>query len=230
MRNILLIEDDLALNKGLTFKLKKEGYNVLSTAFVSEARKAFFENKIDLIICDINLADGNGFELCEEIRKKSDVYIIFLTAEDDEVSIVNGYDLGADDYITKPFSLMVLISKVNCIMKRIDKKNIVFSELISGELVYLINEMKLFKKQELQLSKNEIKMINFFLNNPKQIITKEQILRELWDIDENFIDENTIAVNIRRLRQKIEKTPSEPEYIKNIRGIGYIWNMEVVKK
>lgn len=230
MKNILLIEDDLALNKGLTFKLKKEGYCVLNTAFISEARKIFSKNKIDLIICDVNLADGNGFELCEEIRKESDVYIIFLTAEDDEVSIVNGYDLGGDDYITKPFSLMVLISKINCIMKRINKKGAIFNELISGELVYLINEMKLFKENQIQLSKNEVKMITYFLNNPKQIITKEQILRELWDIDENFIDENTIAVNVRRLRQKIENKPSDPKYIKNIRGIGYIWDMEVAKK
>lgn len=230
MKKILLVEDDLSLNKGLSFKLKKEGYEVFSTAFVSEAKQLFLKNKIDLIVCDINLADGNGFSLCEEIRKINDVYIIFLTAENDEVSIVNGYDLGIDDYITKPFSLMVLIAKINAIMKRIDKKDSSFSEYVSGELVYLINEMKLYKADEIKLSKNEVKMINYFLNNPKQIITKEQILRELWDVDENFIDENTVAVNVRRLRQKIENDSSNPQYIKNLRGIGYIWDMEVIKK
>ena len=120
MKTILLLEDDESLNRGITFKLKKEGYKVISTYSINSALKSLEENSIDLIISDVGLPDGSGFEFCEEVRSKSNVFIIFLTALDQEVDIVTGYDLGADDYITKPFSLMVLISKVNAFMRRLE--------------------------------------------------------------------------------------------------------------
>ncbi len=228
MKTILLLEDDESLKRGITFKLKKEGYNVLSTATIKEGIELFNNNKIDLIISDVGLEDGSGFEFCEDIRSKSNVFIIFLTALDQEVDIVTGYDLGADDYITKPFSLMILISKVNALMRRVKERkgeNII----TSGEITFTLDEMKVSKSDtEIVLSKNELKLLKYLMSNPRQIISKEQFLQAIWDVDSQFVDENTIAVNIRRLREKIEDDPSNPEYIKNVRGIGYIWSVECV--
>lgn len=226
MKTILLLEDDESLNRGITFKLKKEGYNVISTFNIKSALEALNNKSIDLIISDVGLPDGSGFEFCEEVRKKSNVFIIFLTALDQEVDIVTGYDLGADDYITKPFSLMILISKVNAFMRRLDK--ITASEVMtSGDVCFFTDTMKVTKGgAEIVLSRNELKLLKFFLNNPQQVLSKEQLLTALWDSDGQFVDENTVAVNIRRLREKIEKTPSDPKYIRNVRGIGYIWSLE----
>lgn len=226
MKTILLLEDDESLNRGITFKLKKEGYKVISTYSINSALKSLEENSIDLIISDVGLPDGSGFEFCEEVRSKSNVFIIFLTALDQEVDIVTGYDLGADDYITKPFSLMVLISKVNAFMRRLE--NAAAPEIIiSGDITFHTDTMKVIKEsEEIILSKNELKLLRFFLNNPQQVLSKEQLLTALWDSDGQFVDENTVAVNIRRLREKIEKTPSDPKYIRNVRGIGYIWSLE----
>lgn len=230
MPKILLVEDDLSLSRGISFKLKKEGYEVFTSARIDEALEIFNNNKIDLVISDIGLEDGDGFELCEKIRKKSNVLLIFLTALDQEVDIVTGYDLGADDYITKPFSLMVLISKVNALIRRIvnevNDKRIIQCK----NLKFYADEMKLTNnEEEIILSKNEYKLLNCLINNPLQVVTKEQLLECLWDKDGIFVDENTVAVNIRRLREKIEVSPSEPMFIKNIRGVGYRWNEECQK-
>ncbi|MEG2017527.1 MAG: response regulator transcription factor [Clostridium sp.] len=221
-----MLEDDESLNRGITFKLKKEGYNVIPTYSINSELKVLEENSIDLIISDVGLPDGSGFEFCEEVRSKSNVFIIFLTALDQEVDIVTGYDSGADDYITKPFSLMVLISKVNAFMRRLE--NVVAPEIIiSGDITFHTDTMKVIKEcEEIILSKNELKLLRFFLNNPQQVLSKEQLLTALWDSDGQFVDENTVAVNIRRLSEKIEKTPSDPKYIRNVRGIGYIWSLE----
>lgn len=228
MKTILLLEDDESLKRGITFKLKKEGYNVLSTATIKEGRELFTNNKIDLIISDVGLEDGSGFEFCEDIRSRSNVFIIFLTALDQEIDIVTGYDLGADDYITKPFTLMILISKVNALMRRVKERKIE-SVITSGEITFTLDEMKVTKSNtEIILSKNELKLLKYLMSNPRQIISKEQFLQAIWDVDSQFVDENTIAVNIRRLREKIEDDPSNPEYIKNVRGIGYIWSVECI--
>lgn len=229
MKNILLLEDDESLNRGISFKLKKEGYTVFSAYDISTAKQLFKRNKINLIISDINLPDGSGLDFCQEVRANSDVFIIFLTALDTEIDIVNGYDVGGDDYITKPFSLIVLISKVNALMRRV-KTNKSVEKLISGSVAFYLDEMKVMKNnEEIILSKNELKLLKYFMDNAKQIVTKEQLLSALWDIDGQFVDENTVAVNIRRLREKVEDTPSSPNYIKNVRGIGYIWNEGCIK-
>ncbi|MCY6958524.1 response regulator transcription factor [Clostridium brassicae] len=224
MANILLVEDDEALNRGISFKLKKEGYNVFKVAYLMEARKIIHSENIDLVLLDVNLPDGNGFEFCNEIRNiNNNILVIFLTVCDQEVDIVTGYDIGADDYITKPFSLMVLMLKVKAVLRRkvkVRSKKIIFS----GDIVFHDEELKVFKSdKELFLSKTEFKLLKCLICNYNQIVTKDQILNELWDIDGNFINENTLAVNIRRLREKIEDDPSKPKYIKNIRGIGYTW-------
>lgn len=230
MGNILLLEDDKSLNRGISFKLKKEGYTVYSASSIKEAMEIFKENDINLIISDIGLPDGNGFDFCEEIRKVSNVHIIMLTALDQEVDIVTGYEIGVDDYITKPFSLIVLISKINAFMRRIGGVN--SEHLIScDKLSFNYLENKLTKEnEELTLSKTEGKLLKYLMDNSCQTITKDQLIETLWDIDGNFVDENTVAVNIRRLRQKVEENPSTPEYIKNIRGVGYTFAKRCSKK
>lgn len=223
LANILLIEDDESLNRGISFKMEKEGFNVFSADCLEEGRTIFDNERIDLIILDVGLPDGNGFQFCEEVRKVSDVLIIFLTACVGEVDIVTGYDLGADDYITKPFSLAVLLSKVNAVLRRRVNNNGA-EKIQCGDIIYHPKTMKIFKHgEEIFLSKTEFKLFKYFIDNAQRVITKEQFFNELWDIEGDFLDESTLPVNIRRLREKIEDNPSNPKYIKTIRGIGYIW-------
>lgn len=229
MIDILLLEDEETVNRGITFTLEREGYKICSCALLKEARAILKTQKAKLIICDLTLPDGNGLELVREIRKKSNAYIICLTALDQEIDQVMGYEAGADDYITKPFHLSILSLKVAAYLKRQQQK--VKNIIESGELCCYVDEMRLFKEEkEIILTRNEWKLLTLFLNNPKQILSKNQLLEQLFDIDENYVDENTIAVNIRRLREKIEPDLSKLQYIKNIRGMGYIWDKECVKK
>ena len=237
MGKILLLEDDKSLNRGISFKLKKEGFEVETAFCIEEAENIFDNNKIDLIITDIGLPDGSGFDFCEEIRKISNVYIIMLTALDEEFNAVMGYEIGADDYVTKPFSLAILVSKVKAFMKRAgnDEKektseNILISEDIEfdyGDYTLILNREN---TEKVQLTKTEGKLLKLLMENAMNIIQKEQILDILWDMDGNFVDNNTVAVYMRRLRKKVEKDPSEPIFIKNIRGIGYKWNAGCVRK
>ncbi|MCR1898597.1 response regulator transcription factor [Irregularibacter muris] len=223
MKKILLVEDDQSLNRGINFKLTKEGYKVFSASSIEEARENLREQEIDLIILDVTLPDGNGFDFCQEIRQRRNTLIVFLTACDQEVDVVTGLDMGGDDYITKPFSLTILISKINALLRR----NIpsALGKIISKDLEFFPEKMVLIKKgKEIFLSKTELKLLTYLMKNPQQIITKEQLLSQLWDIDGCFVDPNTVAVNVRRLREKIEDDPSNPLYIKTVRGIGYTWN------
>lgn len=223
MNRVLLVEDDESLNRGISFKIKKEGMEVFSCKCLKEAREVFRKEKIDLIILDVGLPDGNGFEFCGEVRKVSDVLIIFLTACDEEVDIVTGLDMGGDDYVTKPFSFMVLMSKINAFLRRNSEK-ILSQRIVSGEIILYVNDFIATKgEQEIILSKTEFRLLKYLMTNSNQIVTKEQLMSELWDIEGDFIDPNTIAVNIRRLREKIEDVPSNPKYIKVVRGIGYVW-------
>ena len=223
-KTILLLEDDENLNRGITMRLEKEGYRVLSAFGASQAEELFEQNKIQLIISDITLNEGNGIDFCHKIREKSSVYLIFLTALDQEIDIVNGYDVGADDYITKPFSLMVLVSKVHALMKRVEVKQI--SYLLCSDIRVSLREMKAWKGQELLLlSKKEMQLLIFFLENPRQIFSREQIAEAIWDIDGQFVDDNTVPVNISSLRRRLEN-----DAIQNVRGMGYIWTKEVIKE
>lgn len=227
---ILLLEDDESLCRGIGIKLKKEGYEALPASGVTQAMELFGSSQVDLIISDITMEDGSGLEFCREIRKVSDVYIIFLTALDQEVDIVNGYDTGADDYITKPFSLMVLTAKVNAFMRRIGPLADNGDTLTSRDLLIHCREMKVYKNgQEVVLSKKEIQLLLYFMEHPKQIVSKEQILDAVWDIDGQFVDDNTVPVTISRLKRKITDG-SDYEYIKNVRGIGYLWTTDVLQK
>jgi DNA-binding response OmpR family regulator len=221
--DILLVEDDESLSRGISFKLRREGHEVRTAFTIGQARAAFQNGKVDLLLLDVGLPDGSGFDFCEEIRSKSKVFILFLTACDQEADIVTGYDTGADDYITKPFSLMVLLSKINAVQRRIadtGRQN----ALKSGNIELFPDEMKLTKSGEtIELTRNEYRLLKLLMENARRVLTKERILADLWDSDGNYVDENTVAVNIRRLREKIEEDPSEPRHILNIRGIGYEW-------
>lgn len=224
MNTILLIEDEESLNRAISLKLSKEGHNVYSASCISEAHRLFTEYKPALIICDITLPDGSGLDFCTQIRKNSNVMFLFLTAMDTEIDIINGYGAGADDYITKPFSLAVLISKVNAVMKRHTANN---SIICSGSITLSLSENRAMKNGEyLNLTAKEQKLLSYFMQNPMRILSRNQILEAIWDIDGSFVDENTLAVNIRRLREKIEDDPSNPSIIKNVRGLGYIWERE----
>lgn len=229
-KTILILEDDESLNNGITYKLNKEGYNVLSAMTIEEAKKLFSDNDVDLVISDINLPDGSGLKFCEDIRKISNVLIVFLTVLEREIDIVTGYEIGADDYITKPFSLMVFISKINAIIKRLDNNTNIGNCITCNDIVLNMIEMKLFKdKEEIALSKSEYKLVKYMMENNKQILTKEQLLTHLWDNDK-YVEENALAVNIKRIRAKVENNPSTPEYIKTVRGVGYVWVKGCVKK
>lgn len=231
MAKILLLEDDESLNRGISLKLKKEGYEVLSAVSVLQGREMFRENEVSLIISDITLKDGNGLEFCREIRKISDVHLIFLTALDQEVDIVNGYDVGADDYITKPFSLMVLMSKVNALMRRIGRtKEEGGQALFSRDIRVDCGQMRVYKgEDEITLSKKELQLLLYFLEYPKQIISKEQILEAVWDVEGQFVDDNTVPVTLSRLKKKVA-AGDDYEYIKNVRGLGYLWTARVERR
>lgn len=223
-KTILLLEDDQNLNRGIAMRLEKEGYQVLPAFGMSQAVELMRQHNVHLVITDITLEDGSGIDFCRWVRAHSRVHLIFLSALDQEIDIVNGYDLGADDYITKPFSLMVLVSKVHALMKRVEVAQT--SYLVCGDLRVSLREMKVWKGQEiLFLSKKEIQLLIFFMENPRQIFSREQIADAVWDRDGQFMDDNTIPVNISRLRKKLDD-----DGIQNVRGIGYIWTKEVLRE
>ncbi|MCI8299714.1 MAG: response regulator transcription factor [Lachnospiraceae bacterium] len=225
MNSILIVEDDESINRGITFVLEKDGCQVYSCKSVAQARTMFHQQEIQLIICDITLPDGSGLEFVREVRRESGVHIIVLTALDQEVDQVMGYEAGADDYITKPFSLSVLRLKVQAFFKK--RQGTAQERIESGKICFFVKEMRVVAAgREISLTRNEWKMLQVFMEHPKQILSKNQLLEQLFDAEGDFVDENTIAVNIRRLREKIEPDCSRPEYIKNVRGIGYLWDKE----
>ena len=225
--SILVLEDDETVNRVISFSLSKSGYDVISCYTIEQAKKKIQEQKVDIIICDINLPDGSGLDYISWVRNRGNVYIICLTALDQELDQVMGYEAGADDYITKPFSLSVLLLKVEAYFKRCSV-NVEKRVMRSGDITVFLDEMRLVVEGEnVQLTRNEWKLISFFLQHPKQVLSKMQILEYIFDIDKDFVDENTLAVNIRRLREKIKDTSKESVYIKNVRGLGYVWNCEV---
>lgn len=233
MGNILLLEDDKSLNRGISFKLKKEGYNVCTAFNIKEAKDVFENNKVDLIISDVGLPDGSGFDFCEEIRKISNVHIIMLTALDQEIDIVAGYDIGADDYITKPFNPLELIARVNSQIRRythlgsIADKQQEGNTYWSGELVINDDTKQVtVEGKDVKLTPTEYNILKFLTKNKGIVYSIEQIYQNVWE-DECYGAENIIAVHIRHIREKIEINPREPKYLKVIWGIGYkIENLE----
>ena len=226
MSNILLLEDDLSLINGLSFALKKQGFELGVARTLKEADDLWTDGKYDLLILDVSLPDGTGFEFCKKVRQVSKVPIIFLTAADEEVDIIMGLDIGGDDYITKPFKLGVLVSRVNALLRRAKDFSSADTGLESNGMKVLLLQGQAFKNGELlDLTAAEYKLLCLFMRNPNMVLTKAQILDKLWDCDGNYIDSSTLTVYMRRLRMKIEDNPSEPQMLLTVRGMGYKWNV-----
>ena len=226
MSNILLLEDDLSLINGLSFALRKQGYGLEVARTIKEVDTVWAEGKYDLLILDVSLPDGSGFEICEKVRQTSKVPIIFLTASDEEVNIIMGLDMGGDDYITKPFKLGVLLSRINALLRRAGDFSRTDTEIHSNGLKAILTQGKVYKNGELlDLTAGEYKLLCLFMQNPGTVLSKEQILENLWDNEGNYIDNNTLNVYIRRLRTKVEDNPSNPQMILTVRRMGYKWNI-----
>lgn len=223
MKKILLLEDDEALNNGIVLALKREGYDFFQCFSICEAKKILNEEHFDLLILDVNLPDGSGFELCREIRKCSKVPIILLTARNMELDVVAGLETGADDYITKPFSLMVLRARINALFRRLELSEGV-KEYETGKFIFNFENMEFYKdKVSIELSKSEQKLLYMFVSNPNKTLSREMMLERIWSSGAEYVEDNALSVTIRRLRDKLEDDPSQPQYIKTIYGKGYVW-------
>ena len=227
MKRLFLLEDDLSLINGLSFAIKTQGYEIEVARTTLEADKIWTSKKYDLVILDVSLPDGSGFDFCKKIRRISKVPIIFLTAADEETDIIMGLDIGGDDYITKPFKLAVFLSKINALLRRSENFNTVVTELSSHDVNINLLKGEAYKQGKLlALTASEYKLLCLFMENPGHILSSEQILGKLWDCNESYIDNNSVSVYIRRLRTKIEDNPGEPKRIVTVRGMGYKWNEE----
>lgn len=226
MSRILLLEDDLSLINGLSFAFQKQGYALDIARTIQEANALWVEGKYDLLVLDVSLPDGSGFDFCKRVRQNSKVPIIFLTASDEEVNIIMGLDMGGDDYITKPFKLGVLLSRINALLRRTKDFSLANTELSSNGIRVLLLQGQAYKKDALlDLTAAEYKLLCLFMQNPNVVLSKERILDKLWDGEGNFVDGNTLTVYIRRLRMKIEDDPGEPRMLVTVRRMGYKWNV-----
>ena len=177
------------------------------------------------MILDVSLPDGSGFDICKRIRQASKVPIMFLTAMDEETDIIMGLDIGGDDYITKPFKLAVFMSRINALLRRSDNFNQADTELNSNGIRVQLLKGEVYKNNvQVELTAREYKLLCLFMENPDEVLSPEQILNRLWDCDENYIDNNSLTVYIRRLRTKIEDDPGKPKRIVTVRRMGYKWN------
>lgn len=226
MSRILFLEDDLSLINGLSFAFEKQGFEADVARTIREADALWAEGKYDLLVLDVSLPDGSGFEICRRVRQVSKVPIIFLTASDEEINIIMGLDIGGDDYITKPFKLGVLMSRINALLRRAKDFGQAGTELYSNGIRVLLLQGQAYKNGELlDLTAAEYKLLCLFMQNPNVVLSKEQILDKLWDCDGNYVDNNTLTVYIRRLRIKVEDNPGDPQMLLTVRRMGYKWNV-----
>lgn len=225
MYQILIVEDDMALNHGITIALKSPEYSFIQVDTLEKANYYFEKEEVDLILLDINLPDGTGLEFLKKVKNSKETPVILITANDLELDIVTGLELGAEDYITKPFSLMVLRARVHAQIRRIQKNK------KSGIELYQINNMRfdfekmVFEKgnQIIELSKTEQKLLRFLVENKGITLTRAKLVDKIWTNGAQYVDENALSVAIKRLRNKLEDNPSSPIYIKTVYGLGYIW-------
>lgn len=222
---ILILEDDEDLSEGICLSLQSPELTFVRCKTVAQAKQLLKERKYDLLILDINLPDGSGLDFCREIRKISRVPIALLTAKDMELDIVSGLEGGADDYITKPFSLMVLRARIRALLRRnVPEQR---SEYRKGCFQFLFDRMEFYKNgQAVDLSKTERRILHLLVFHEGQIITRERLMDWVWPDGAEYVENNALSVGIRRLRDKLEDTPSRPEYIRTVYGKGYVWEME----
>lgn len=224
MAHILVLEDDASLNRGISLTLTKEGYCVDSAHCMKEAEELLSGNVYELVICDITLPDGSGLDFGRMVRQKTNSYLIYLTALDTEIDMVNGYESGADDYITKPFSLIVLLSKVAALMRRMNAAS--GQTLCSDGISVCLEDMTVTKDGAgISLSKKELQLLIYLMEHAGRIVTKENIAEHIWEHDGLFLDDNTVPVNISRLKSKLGT-----DCIQNVRGLGYLWTKNVDRK
>lgn len=219
-KKLLIIEDDIDLREGLHFSFKGDGYEVLDVGTRRDGQQEIKKGSYDLVLLDCNLPDGTGFDLCREVRRFSMIPIIMLTARDTEMDEIKALELGVNDYLSKPFSLGVLKAR----MKRILNEKAETANLCSGNIVIDKSTCKVYKdEEEITLSKLEYRLLMYLIENKNHVLSKEHILSQIWDSDGKYVDNNTVSVNISRLRMKIEENASNPKFIKTVHGVGYIW-------
>ena len=225
---LFLLEDDAALTDGLSYSLRRQGYLLETAGTISEAKEKLQNRQYDLLLLDVTLPDGTGFAVCDWLRARANhVPIIFLTALDDEVNMVRGLDMGADDYITKPFKLSVLIARIHAVLRRSSGDAEVQTELNSaGVKMSLLQGKVSLGERTVELTNAEYRLLRCFMEHPGQVLSADQLLERLWDCDGHFVDNNTLSVYISRLRTKIEEIPAKPRRIMTVRGMGYKWNAE----
>ncbi|MBE5920985.1 MAG: response regulator transcription factor [Pseudobutyrivibrio ruminis] len=229
---IFLVEDDDAIGTGLKYSLEKEGYEVLLCTSKEQALDGWEKSQYALCILDINLPDGNGYDICKYIKSKEDVPIIFLTASDAEVNVVMGLEMGADDYICKPFRINELMARIRTVLRRTGKVRSTEEAdqaLTIQHIKIYPNEVKVCKlnsqtneEEQIELTALEYRLLLTFCNNRGVVLSRTQLLEDMWDISGDFVNDNTLTVYIKRLRDKIEKNPANPTIIKTVRGMGYI--------
>ena len=220
--DIFLLEDDEAIGIGLTYSLENEWYAVTLAKSCKEAEKVIEEKTFSLYILDLTLPDGSGYDICKKIKDKGDLPVIFLTAYDDEVNVIMGFELGADDYIAKPFRVKELMLRIKSVLRR-------YSNETSDGIIKInnlsinTNEAKVYKDgQEIVLTAMEYKLLLILLSNRGKVLSRTALLENIWDVAGDFVEDNTLTVYIKRLRDKIEENPTKPEFIKTVRGLGYV--------
>ena len=219
---ILVLEDDEAIGIGLLYTLENEKYEVTLVKTVAEAKKAVEREMFDLCILDLTLPDGNGYEVCSLIKSKGDFPVIFLTAYDDEINVITGFELGADDYISKPFRVRELLARIKSVLRRYSKDTADGVVKIGDLSVNTAEAKVLLKGEEIVLTAMEYRLLLTFVNNRGTVMTRRRLLEEIWDVDGDFVNDNTLTVYIKRLRDKIEEDANDPKYIKTVRGLGYL--------
>ena len=225
MINILMIEDDSTIAFGVKYALEQEGFNIDICNDLESGRNSLNEKTFDIILLDVMLPDGNGYDFCKEIRKSKNIPIIFLTACDEEINIVMGLDIGGDDYMTKPFRVRELISRIKAVVRRNKGEDKGKKVLRYGDLSVHTLEARVFKGgEEIFLTSAEYKLMLILIQNENIVLSRNQILEKLWDVTYDFINDNTLTVYIKRLREKIEIDASNPKHIITVRGMGYKWN------
>lgn len=220
MQSILVVEDDWELNKSICYMLKKEGYETLGAHSIGQAKEIYVNSQVQLILLDVNLPDGEGYTFCDWIKTKDTTPVIFLTARDLEEDALKGYSLGAEDYVVKPFSMKILMKRIDVVLKhnKANKTQIYLDDYLGIDFIKAKVEVK---GKDCPVTPTEIKLLQTFIENRGRLITYEVLLEQLWENEGQFVDKHTLAVNVSRLRGKIED--GVHKYILNVYGMGYQW-------